>query len=250
MFCSYFFRSHSWLSVKGIRYAISTSHAPRMSIQLDALEDLNEKTKVGVFLTRDSFDGHSIKALRTTFASLPRSALPYISATSALYIGLVRSMQSELAQTTADDMKECISQSVNEFEAKLALDIRGQRNSEVYEEYRLTSELPDEFALKVLQEEFTNKMRIRGFVWGAVELRDSFKLLTQLYLRVLRWTNVTIGENTLIMEVPYLSQHASVFLFFNEWENWRHEALICAHRTKTENWNTTRSISNQGKQFA
>lgn len=187
-----------------------------MSIQLDALEDLNEKTKVGVFLNRDSFDYHSTKALRTIFASLLRSALFYIFVTFALNIELIKSMQSELVQTIVNDMKKCINQSVNEFETKLALEIRGQKNSTVYEEYRLTSELPNEFALNVLQEEFINKMKIRGFVWGAVELKNSFKFLTQLYLRMLKWTNVTIGENTLIMEVPYLNQHASVFLFFDE----------------------------------
>lgn len=215
MFSSYVFRPHSWLSVEGKRYAISTSHAPQMNVQLNTLEDLNEKAKTGFFMNRDNFDYHATKALRTTFASLPRSALPYKSITSALNIGLVRSMQSEVAQATANDMKDCISQSVNEVEAKLALALRGQGNLEIYEEYRLTSELPDELTLNVLQEKFITKMSSRGFIWTAVELRDSFKLLTQLYLRVLRWTNVNVGENTIIIEVPYLSQYASVFLFLD-----------------------------------
>lgn len=69
------------------------------------------------------------------------------------------------------------------------------------------------------------------------------------FQRVYRFT-VTIGEKTIIIEVSYLSQHASVFLFFDEWENLRDEALICAHRTKIENRNTTRCTSNRGKRFA
>ena len=113
-------------------------------------------------------------------------------------------------------MKDCISQSVNEVEAKLALDIRGEEgHSDIYEEYRLTSELPDEFTLSVLQEKFITKMSSQGFLWTAVELKDSFKFLTRLYLWVLRWTNVIIGEDTIIIEVPYLSQYASVFLFLD-----------------------------------
>ena len=215
MFSSYVFRPHSWLSVEGKRYAISTSHAPKMNIQLDTLKGLNEKAKIGFFVNQDNFDYHSAKALKTIFASLPRSALPFKSLTSALNIGLVRSMESEVAQATVNNMKDCISQSVNEIEANLALALHGQGNSEIYEEYRLTSELPDELTLNVLQEKFITKMSNRGFIWTAVELRDSFKHLTQLYLRVLRWTNVTVEENTVAIEVPYLSQYVSVFMFLD-----------------------------------
>ena len=92
MFSSYVFRPHSWLSVEGKRYTISTSHAPHMSIQLNTLKDLNKKTKIGFFMNRDNFDYCSTEALRTIFANLPRSALPYESIASALNIGLVRSM--------------------------------------------------------------------------------------------------------------------------------------------------------------
>ena len=95
-------------------------------------------------MNEDNLDYHSIKALRIIFAGLPRSALPHISITSVLNVGLVRSMQSEVSSATANDMKDCISKSVNEVEATFVLSIRGQRNSKIYEKYRLTSELLDE----------------------------------------------------------------------------------------------------------
>ena len=136
------------------------------------------------------FNYHSTKALRTTSAGLPRSALPCESITSVLNVGLVRSMQSEVTSATANDMKDCISQSVNEVEATFVLSIRGQGNSKIYEEYRLTSEIPDKSTLNVLQEKFITKMNSRGFIWRAVKLIDSFELLAQLYLRVLIIFNI------------------------------------------------------------
>lgn len=48
------------------------------------------------------FDYHSIKALRTIFAGLPRSALPCESITSVLNVGLVRRMQSEVSSATVE----------------------------------------------------------------------------------------------------------------------------------------------------
>lgn len=198
MFSSYFFRPHSWLLVEGKRYGISTTRTTQMSIQLNTLENLNEKTITGFFINRDNLNYHSIKTLRTTFANLPYSALPFISLTSALNIGLIRSVQSEAAQTTVNDVKDCINESVNEVEAKRALALHGQRNSKIYEEYRLTSELPDELTLNVLEEKFIAKMGNRGFIWTSVELRDGFKYLIQLYLRVLKWTSMIFKENTVI----------------------------------------------------
>lgn len=78
-------------------------------------------------MNQNNLDYHSIKALRTIFANLPRSALPFESLTFALNIGLVRRTQSEAAQATPNDVKDCISESVNEVEAKRALALDGQR---------------------------------------------------------------------------------------------------------------------------
>lgn len=210
MFSSYIARSHSWMLVEGIKYAISFSHTLQMRIQLNTWEDLKNNNTAGFFMNFNDSDYRSIKALKTTFASLPRSALPHKSTIFTLNIGLVRSTQSENAQATSNDMKDCSSQCVNEFETGPALALRGQGNSEIFE-YRLTSELPDEYTLEVLQNNFEAKMGRRGFIWPAVQLRNSFELLTQLYLRMLRWTEITIEGNTVVMEVPYLSQYASVF---------------------------------------
>lgn len=109
--------------------------------------------------------------------------------------------------------KDCISQSVNEVEAQRALDFRRQTFSSVPAEYRLSSELPDRATLDVLQAKFIDKMGSRGFIWTTVNLGDSFEQLTLLYLRMLRWTKVTIGEERFVLEVPHLSRYASVLLF-------------------------------------
>jgi hypothetical protein len=201
------------------RYAKSTSHATQMNIQLNFFKDLNEMIEIEFFMNRDSLNYNSITALRIIFANLSRIALSFQSLTFALNIELIRSMQSEAAQATANDLKDCIRESVNEIEAQLALVLRGQENSKIYEEYRLKSELLNEFTLNVLQKKFIAKMSSRGFIWTAMELRDSFKYLTQLYLRVLRWINVTVEKNIVTIEVSYLSQYALVFLFIGLREN-------------------------------
>lgn len=240
MFFSYVFRSHSWLSVKNQKYAISTLYSLHMNIELNILKNLNEKIKIGFFMNWDNFDYCSIKALKITFANFFRSALFYEFIASALNIRLIKSMQSEIIQTTANDMKNCISQSVNEIKTKLALNIRDEEeHSKIYEKYKLTLKLSNEFTLNVLSKKFIIKMNNWKFIWTAMKLKNSFKLFTQLYFRVLKWTNITIEENNIIIKVSYLNQYASVFLFLNVWKNWRGEVLICAHWTKTENWNAT-----------
>lgn len=120
--------------------------------------------------------------------------------------------------------KESIAQSVNEIEAQRALNFREQIFLSVPADYRLSSELPDRATLDVLQNRFMNKMSCRGFNWTAVNAGDIFEQLTSLYLQLLRWTNVTIGEKSLVLEVPYLSRYASVlfpicFLFFGSGAN-------------------------------
>lgn len=109
-------------------------------------------------------------------------------------------------------LKDCIGESVNELEAQSALKFYGRGNSEVYEEYRLASNLPDESIINVLENKFMYKMSCRGFIWRAVELRNDFEQLTLLYLGTLRWTTVTIKEKSIVIEIPYLSQYASVSL--------------------------------------
>lgn len=134
-----------------------------MNIQLNTLKNLNEKIKTDFFMNRDNLDYHSIKTLKIIFASLLRSVLFYIFITFALNIELIKSMQFKIFSVTANHMKNCISQFVNKFEAKLALNIRDSKNSKIYEEYRLTSELLNKFTLNMLQKKFIEKMNNRGF---------------------------------------------------------------------------------------
>lgn len=89
MFSSFTFRPHSWLSIKGKRYAISSSHATRMNLELNTLEDLNETPHTRFFMDQDIACSQSITALTTTFATLTRCALPRVCFTSALKVGLV-----------------------------------------------------------------------------------------------------------------------------------------------------------------
>lgn len=99
MFCSLFFRPHSWLSVGGKRYAVSASHATQMSIRLNNWDDLNEEIHTGLVMDQHHFHDPSIKNLRDGFAILPRtvSALSAVMPlTSALIVGLVRCMQSQM----------------------------------------------------------------------------------------------------------------------------------------------------------
>lgn len=104
MFCSLFFRPHSWLSVEGKRYAVSASHATQMSIQLNTWDDLNEEIYTGFVMNQHHFHDHSMKNLRDAFASLTCGVLPVMPVTSALIVGLVR-MQSQKTSVTFNSVQ-------------------------------------------------------------------------------------------------------------------------------------------------
>lgn len=144
--------------------AYSKSHTPQMNFQLNTFEDLNDEIRTRFFMNIDNFDYHSIKTLRIIFANLLRSALSFRSFIFALNIELIRRMQSEAAQAIANDVKDCISKSVDEIETKHALVVHDSEISTICEEYRLNSELSDECTLNVLQQKFTVKMSKLRFI--------------------------------------------------------------------------------------
>lgn len=74
-------------------------------------------------------------------------------------------MQFEIFSAIANDMKNCINKFVNEFETKFALiNICDQKNSKIYEKYKLTSKFSNEFILNMLQKKFIKKINNRKFI--------------------------------------------------------------------------------------